>query len=440
MTAYEIISKKRDGLELSDEEIRFMVMGYTAGSIPDYQMSAFLMAVYFQGMSERETQAITQTMLHSGEVLDLSDIPGIKVDKHSTGGVGDKVSIILAPIVAAAGVPVPMISGRGLGHTGGTLDKLESIPGFRVNYSVAEFRRKLEKVGACLIGQTPTLAPADKKIYALRDVTATIQSIPLITASIMSKKLAEGIDALVLDVKTGRGAFMRNEADAVKLAKSLIDVGEQAGKSVIAYITDMDQPLGNKIGNWLEIVECIEALRGNGPADLMELTHTLCGAMIYLGKKATSIEEGINLSKEMITSGKAWDKFLEIVDEQNGDRSFVEHPEKYSQANYSAELTAGQSGYISGMDALEIGLTAVTLGAGRQKAEDLIDPKAGIILYKKIGCKTETGEKIAVLLSNKKSELAQAVKRLQNAITISQSPPSPGPLINKMLDKNSLVD
>ena len=434
MTAYEIITKKRDGIELTKEEIRFMVLGYTEGNIPDYQMSAFLMAVYFQGMSETETQAVTQTMLHSGEVLDLSDIPGIKVDKHSTGGVGDKVSIILAPIVAAAGVPVPMISGRGLGHTGGTLDKLESIPGFRVDYSVDEFRVKLAKVGTCLIGQTPTLAPADKKIYALRDVTATIQSIPLITASIMSKKLAEGIDALVLDVKTGRGAFMRDEADAVKLAKSLIDVGKQAGKQVIAYITDMNQPLGNKIGNWLEIVECIEALQGKGPDDLMELTHTLCGAMIYLGKKAATVEEGIEISRNMITSGLAWDKFLEIVDEQNGDPSFVERPEKYPQARYSAELIAQREGYITAMDALEFGLTAVSLGAGRQKAEDAIDPKAGIVLYKKEGDKVETGQTIAQLFSDKEAELGQAVKRLEKAVTIASSRPPKIALIKQILD------
>ncbi len=434
MTAYEIISKKRDGQELTDEEIRFMVLGYTEGNIPDYQMSAFLMAVYFQGMSKTETQAITQTMLHSGEVLDLSDIPGVKVDKHSTGGVGDKVSIILAPIVAAAGVPVPMISGRGLGHTGGTLDKLESIPGFRVDYSIDAFRTKLARVGTCLIGQTPTLAPADKKIYALRDVTATIQAIPLITASIMSKKLAEGIDALVLDVKTGRGAFMQKEEDAVRLAKSLIDVGEQAGKSVIAYITDMNQPLGNKIGNWLEIVECIDALQGRGPEDLMELTHTLCGAMIYLGKKAATIEEGVNISKEMIASGKAWDKFLEIVNEQNGDRSFIEHPEKYPRARYSAALIADQTGYIAGMDALEFGLTAVTLGAGRQKAEDTIDPKAGIVLHKKVGDKVEAGEKIAELFSDKEAELTQAVKRLQKAVKVVSSRPPEIPLIKQILD------
>ncbi len=440
MTAYEIISKKRDGIELSDEEIRFMVLGYTEGSIPDYQMSAFLMAVYFQGMSEQETQAITQTMLYSGEVLDLKDIPGVKVDKHSTGGVGDKVSIILAPIVAAAGVPVPMISGRGLGHTGGTLDKLESIPGFRVDYSIPEFRRKLEKVGTCLIGQTPTLAPADKKIYALRDVTATIQSIPLITASIMSKKLAEGIDALVLDVKTGRGAFMQKEEDAVRLARSLIDVGRQAGKPVIAYITNMDQPLGNKIGNWLEIVECINALQGDAPDDLMDLTHTLCGAMIYLGKKAATVEEGMKISQEMITSGKAWNKFLEIVEEQNGDRSFVEQPEKYPRAKYSAELTAKQSGYLTGMDALEFGLTAVTLGAGRQKAEDTIDPKAGIVLHRKIGDKTEAGETIAVLYSDKEAELKKAVDRLEKAVAVSHSPPDLTPLIRKKLDKDDLAD
>ena len=311
MTVYELISKKRDGLELTDEEIAFIIDGFTKGNLPDYQMASFLMATYFQSMNDRETMSLTRSMLESGETVDLSEIPGIKVDKHSTGGVGDKVSIVLAPIVAAAGVPVPMISGRGLGHTGGTLDKLESIPGFRVDYSIAEYKEKIAKIGVCLIGQTPTLVPADKKMYALRDVTATIQAIPLITGSIMSKKLAEGIDALVLDVKTGKGAFMQSYENSVKLSKKLIAVGEQFGKPTIAYITNMNQPLGNKIGNWLEIEECIDALHGKGPADLMEITHQLGGTMIYLGGKTDSIEQGVTVSKEMIESGKAFDKFLQ---------------------------------------------------------------------------------------------------------------------------------
>ena len=440
MTVYEIISKKRDGLELSDEEINFMVNGFTNGEIPDYQMSAWLMAVYLQGMTRRETLSITQTMLHSGEVVDLSSIAGVKVDKHSTGGVGDKVSVILAPIAAAAGVPVPMISGRGLGHTGGTLDKLESIPGFRIDFSIEQYRQKIEKIGVCLIGQTNTLAPADKKIYALRDVTATIQCIPLITASIMSKKLAEGIDALVLDVKTGRGAFMQSYEQSVTLAKSLISVGEKFGKPTVAYITNMNEPLGNTVGNWLEIKECIDALHGNGPGDLMEVTHQLCGAMIYLGKKAGSIEQGIKISKEMIASGKAWNKFLEIVKEQNGDVSFIEQPQKYPQSKYSADVLADKTGCIAGIDSLEVGLTAITLGAGRQKSDDQIDPKAGIVLHKKTTDAVNAGEKIMTIYSDNQKVLEQAKSRLAAAVSYSSTPVKSEKLIYESFDKNNLAE
>lgn len=438
MTAYEIISKKRDGLELTAEEIAFMVEGFTREDIPDYQMSAFLMAVFLKGMTEAETLALTKTMLHSGETIDLSAIPGTKVDKHSTGGVGDKVSIILAPIVAAAGVPLPMISGRGLGHTGGTLDKLESIPGFRVDYSIDEFRDKMARIGVCLIGQTPTLVPADKKMYALRDVTATIQSIPLITASIMSKKLAEGIDALVLDVKTGKGAFMQEYEDAERLAKGLIAVGEQFGKPTVAYITNMNEPLGFKIGNWLEIEECLEALRGNGPADLMEVTHQLCGAMIYLGKKAPSIDAGMEQSKELIKSGKAWQKFREIVREQEGDVSFIENPTQYPQSKYSAAVRAQRSGIIQSIDSLEVGLTAVSLGAGRNTSADGIDPKAGIILHKKSAAGVKEGEEIMTFFTDKKEIMEKAQKRLAAAVTITDTFQEPQPLIIKFLDRTSL--
>ncbi len=438
MTAYEIISKKRDGFELNAEEISFMINGYAEGQIPDYQMSAWLMAVFLRGMNAQETMAVTKNMLYSGEVVNLEKIPGLKVDKHSTGGVGDKVSIILAPVVAAAGVPVPMISGRGLGHTGGTLDKLESIPGFRVDYSIAEYTDKISRLGTCLIGQTPDICPADKKMYALRDVTATIQSIPLITGSIMSKKLAEGIDALVLDVKTGRGAFMQNYEDSVALAKQLISVGEQFGKPTAAYITNMDEPLGNTVGNWLEIVECIDGLQGKGPEDLMEVTHQLCGAMIYLGKKAETIEEGIRISKEMISSGKAWQKFLEIVAEQNGDVDMVQHPQKYPQAQFSAEVKAKQNGYVKSIHSLEVGLTAVTLGAGRQKADDIIDPKAGIVLHKKAGSSVKEGEILMTVYTDKEEVLTSAVERLGRAVTYTGRQPHVQPLILEFLDKNSL--
>jgi pyrimidine-nucleoside phosphorylase len=438
MTAYELISKKRDGQELIDDEIAFIIDNFTKGVLPDYQMSAFLMATFFQGMNDQETLSLTRSMLESGETVDLSEIHGIKVDKHSTGGVGDKVSIVLAPIVAAAGVPVPMISGRGLGHTGGTLDKLESIPGFRVDYSIAEYKEKIAKIGVCLAGQTPTLVPADKKMYALRDVTATIQAIPLITGSIMSKKLAEGIDALVLDVKTGKGAFMQSYDKSVELAKKLIAVGEQFGKPTIAYVTNMNEPLGNKIGNWLEIEECIAALQGNGPVDLMEITHQLSGTMIYLGGKAESIKKGVSLSREMIQTGKAFDKFLEIVCEQNGDEGYIKSPDKYKKAKFISDIKADQSGYIQSMDALEIGLTSVSLGAGRQKSDDVIDPEAGIILYKKIGDKIENGEIILDLHTNKEAMIERAQYRLQKAIRISKEPVKKEPLIIEQLDRNSL--
>lgn len=438
MTAYEIISKKRDGMELSNEEIAFIIDGFTESSLPDYQLASFLMATYFQGMNDRETMSLTQSMLESGDIVDMSEIPGIKVDKHSTGGVGDKVSIVLAPIVAAAGVPVPMISGRGLGHTGGTLDKLESIPGFRVDYSIEEYKEKIAKIGVCLIGQTPTLVPADKKMYALRDVTATIQAIPLITSSIMSKKLAEGIDALVLDVKTGKGAFMQSYEDAVQLARKLIAVGEQFGKSTIAYITNMNEALGNKIGNWLEIEECIDALHGKGPVDLMKITYQLSGTMIYLGGKTDSIEEGINLSKEMIRSGQAYDKFLEIVKEQNGDVSYIYEPEKYTKPKFCLDIKARQPGYIQSINSLEIGLTAVTLGAGRQKSDDIIDMDAGIILNKKTGEKVESGETVISIYTNKKEVLEKTSVRLNQAIKIGAESAKTEALIFERLDKNSL--
>ncbi len=438
MTPYEIISKKRDGHELSAEEIKYMIMGYTNGEIPDYQVSALLMAIYLKGMNAAETMAVTNTMLYSGEVVDLSAIPGVKVDKHSTGGVGDKVSIILAPIVAAAGVPVPMISGRGLGHTGGTLDKLESIPGFRVDYSIKEYEQKISEIGACLIGQTPDICPADKKLYALRDVTATIQSIPLITGSIMSKKMAEGIDALVLDVKTGSGAFMQKYEDSVALAKQLIAVGEHFGKPTLAYITDMNEPLGRTVGNWLEMVECFEALQGDGPDDLLEVTHQLSGAMIYLGKKAGTIKEGVQISKEMIRSGKAWNKFLEIVASQEGDVAMVQHPQHYPQAKYQAEVKSEQDGYIAGVNALEVGLTSVSLGAGRQKSTDIIDPKAGIILHRKKGDAVSKGEPLMTVFTDKEQELQGAVSRLNAAVTYSAEKPLLESLIREFIDKTKL--
>lgn len=438
MTAYEIISKKRDGQALSSDEIKFFVNSYVDGSLPDYQMSAMLMAIYLKGMTSEEIFALTRAYLHSGSVINLAPIPGVKVDKHSTGGVGDKISIILAPIVAAAGVKVPMISGRGLGHTGGTLDKLESIPGFNINYNIREFTRILSNVGACLIGQTPELAPADKKIYALRDVTATVQSIPLIAASIMSKKIAEGIDALVLDVKTGRGAFMSDNAMAVELAKTLIKIGEEYGKRTVAYITDMNEPIGNAVGNWLEIRECIECLQGQGSSGIMELTHHLCGAMIHLGGGAGNAEEGYRKSVELIKNGSAWQKFIEIVKAQNGDVSFLEHPEKYPQASFQSTYHAPESGWVESINALEVGLSAVMLGAGRQKIDDRIDPSSGILFHTQKGGQVRQGDPVFTLFTEKEDMLTEIQNRLIKAISISSTRTESSPVIIDRLDISSL--
>jgi pyrimidine-nucleoside phosphorylase len=438
MTAYEIISKKRDGLSLSAEEIKFFINNYTTGRIADYQMSALLMAIFLNGMDDQESRFLTDAYLHSGQVLDLSEIPGIKVDKHSTGGVGDKVSIILAPIVAAAGIPVPMISGRGLGHSGGTLDKLESITGFRIDYTRKEFIDKLKTVGACLIGQTKEIAPADKKIYALRDVTATVQSIPLIAASIMSKKIAEGIDALVLDVKTGVGAFMSSYEKSLNLARTLIRIGEEAGKKTVAYITDMNSPLGRTVGNWLEIVECIDCLKNKGPNDLMEITHLLSGTMIYLGGKSESIEDGISLSKHLLKDGSAWEQFLRIVDAQDGDVALLKEPEFYAESEFKADFPAPEDGWIKSINAFEVGTAAVLLGAGRQRSEDMIDYKAGVRFYFKPGEKVNKGDLLFTLYTDKKEIIPFALEKISAAITTSPVAVSPPRLIHTYLDKTNI--
>jgi pyrimidine-nucleoside phosphorylase len=438
MTAYEIITRKRDGLNLKEDEIKFFIDGYVSGIIPEYQMSAFLMAVYFQGMSESELNSLTEAYIKSGNVIDLSHIPGKKVDKHSTGGVGDKVSIILAPIAAAAGVWVPMISGRGLGHTGGTLDKLESIPGFNIDYSAEIFQKKIADIGICLIGQTSELAPADKKIYALRDVTATVPSVPLIAASIMSKKIAEGIDALVLDVKIGSGAFIPDMESAVSLAKTLIKIGESYDKTTIAYVTDMSHPLGNSVGNWLEILECIECLQGKQVGHLMDLTHQLCGAMIFLAGKADSIDQGKTMSRKLIEDGSAWNKFLEITESQEGDISYLEHPEKYPQAGYNRTLSALSDGWLENINALEVGLCAVQLGAGRQKITDQIDPAAGILFHAQKGDRIKKGNPIFTLFTERKETIEEISQRIQNAISYSASEVAPSPIILDYIDKTHL--
>lgn len=434
MNPVELIRKKREGEILTSEEIHFIVDGFTRGKIPDYQFSAFLMAVYFRGMTSEETSILTDSMLHSGEVINLKNIKGFKVDKHSTGGVGDKTSLILAPIAAAAGVKVPMISGRGLGHTGGTLDKLESIPGFRTDLTLSEYKSVLKKVGAVLIGQTKDIAPADKVIYSLRDVTATIESVPLITASIMSKKLAEGIDGLVLDVKVGSGAFMKNMKEAKELTDSLVNTAKAFNKKVVAFVTDMNQPLGTHIGNWLEVVECINILRGEVKNDLYTLSTRLAGAMIYLAKKAKSIYEGTKIAESLVASGKAFEKFTDIVKAQGGDISHINNPEKYYRPKFHTKVITGKSGFITKIDTYEIGMSAVELGAGRMTKEDKIDYKAGIIFNLKTGDKVGKGDTIAELFGDSDQGIKSAKERINNAITIGDNKPSKLKLIKKTYD------
>jgi pyrimidine-nucleoside phosphorylase len=433
LNTVELIRKKRDGKILSESEIEFLISNYTKGAMPDYQFSAFLMAAFIKGLNKQETAALTKSMLYSGNVIDLSSIPGVKIDKHSTGGVGDKTSLILAPIVAAAGVKVPMISGRALGHTGGTLDKLEAISGYRTDLSLEEYKTVIQKCGAVLIGQTKEIAPADKMIYALRDVTATVESIPLITASIMSKKLAEGIDGLVLDVKTGSGAFMRKQKDARELADSLINTARSFDKKVIGFITDMNQPLGNYIGNWLEVYESIKVLQGEKVDDLLEVTLNLSGAMIYLGGKAKSIKEGIEISQEMIDNGKAFEKFLEFVELQGGDVSLIKNPDKYPKSKNHEKVLAEKNGYVESINVFEIGMASIELGGGRLKKDDVIDPKAGIIFYPKIGTRLKTGDLVAEIFTDREDKVEEVSQKLLEAIKISKQKVNKVKLIKQIL-------
>src|SRR6056297_167254 len=435
-----LIRKKRNRESLSQDEINYLVQSYTEDSIPDYQMSSFLMASYLNGLNDDEAANLTNAMLHSGIVVDLSEVPGKKVDKHSTGGVGDKLSLILAPVVAACGVPVPMISGRGLGHTGGTLDKLESIPGFTVDVDLKRYKEILKKQNLVLVGQTEEIAPADKRLYALRDVTATVESIPLIAGSIMSKKLAEGIDALVLDVKVGSGAFMKKQEDALELAQTLVTIGEKFGKETIAYLTNMDQPLGYAVGNWLEVKESIDCLNGNGPEDVMEITHLLAGTMIYLGKKASSVEEGIEMSKKAVKDGTALQKWIDIVEEQGGDSGVVKDPKTYPKADVVEDVKSDRSGYVTEMDAFAMGMVSVELGAGRRAKDDDVDPQAGFVLHKKIGDRVEKGETIATLHTNKEDMLVSAKKGMLNAITINDHEPKSLRKITHRVDKDGIHD
>lgn len=400
MRVVDIIEKKKCNEELSREEIHFLIDGYTKGSIPDYQMSAFMMAVYFNGMSSLETAILTQEMLHSGDVLDLSAIKGIKVDKHSTGGVGDKTSIAVGPIVAACGIPVAKMSGRGLGHTGGTLDKLESIPGLSVSVSEEDFIQQVNNIKIAIIGQTGSLDPADKKMYALRDVTGTVNSIPLIASSIMSKKLAAGTDAILLDVKYGDGAFMKTVEEAKTLAKTMISIGSHLGKDTRATISNMNQPLGNAIGNSLEVKEAIETLKGNGPTDFRELCYEAASTMLLMAKKASSLEEAQEMVQKVIDNGKALETLALMVQSQGGDPEYIRHPELFAEAQEKIEVYSEKEGYVSSLEALSLGLVSMKLGGGRAKIEDQIDYSVGLVLHKKIGDYVKKGDSLLTVHTN----------------------------------------
>ncbi len=433
MNIVELIKKKRDGKAFNTDEMKFLINQFTGGKIPDYQFSALLMAIYLKGMNTVETSALTNSMLNSGKIINLTSLKGNKVDKHSTGGIGDKTSLIIAPIVASVGIYVPMISGRGLGHTGGTLDKLESIPGFRTDLSLSESMKVLKKCGALLIGQTKEIAPADKMIYALRDVTGTVESIPLITASIMSKKLAEGIDGLVLDIKTGNGAFMKTQKDSIELANSLINTAKSFDKKVIAFITDMNQPLGNYIGNWLEVYESIQVLNGIVKNDLYTLSIKLAGAMIFIGKKTKSLKEAEEIAKKQIDNGEAFKKFLEIVKLQGGNVNYVNNPDRYSKSRFIKKVRAVSNGFIYEMDTYQIGMASLELGAGRRKKDDIIDPKAGIIFYKKIGDKIKNEEIVCELHSDSKPKIKLAEQMIIDSIKISKRKQAVPKLIKKVI-------
>ena len=427
----ELIVRKREGERLGEQEIRDLVAGFMDGSVADYQMSALAMAVYFQGMDFDETVAMTLAMRDSGKVVSLEQIDAPKVDKHSTGGVGDKVSICLAPIVAACGVAVPMMSGRGLGHTGGTLDKLEAIPGFRVDLSVREFRAQLRRIGCALIGQTGDLAPADKRLYALRDVTGTVESIPLITSSILSKKLAEGIDALVLDVKGGRGAFMKTEADARKLARCLVRVGTLAGKRVSALLTDMNTPIGYTIGNALETTEALEILHGEGPDDLRELTYELAAEMLRAAGVVKTKSQALRRIEQEVADGAALEKMREIVEAQGGDPRVVDAPDQLAVARHRTTIAAATDGYLTDLEPLELGYASMGLGAGRSRAEDAVDPGAGIRLHVQLGDRVRKGDELATLYTSERARLRVGTDRVTAAFRIGKRRP---PVRNRLIE------
>ncbi len=429
MRMYDLILKKKQGKELNTEEINWMIKEFTEGRIPDYQMSAMTMAICFQGMDKRETFDLTMAMRDSGDVLDLSRIDGIKVDKHSTGGVGDKVSLVLTPIVASLGVPVAKMSGRGLGHTGGTIDKLESFSGFSTEISEEKFIDSVNTIGIAIAGQTANLAPADKKLYALRDVTATVDQMSLIASSIMSKKLASGADAIVLDVKTGNGAFMQKEEDAVALAKAMVDIGNRAGKQTVAVITDMDEPLGNAVGNALEIKEVIDALHGDGPEDLMEVVYALGTQMLLLAKRAEDEEIARNLITESIQERKALKKFAEFIENQGGNREEILHPDMLPKARYVITVLAEEEGCIERILAQDIGIACMTLGGGRENKESTIDHGVGIILTKKISDTVKKGETLALIHANSKEKAVLASGLVKNAYQIAKEPAKKAPMV-----------
>lgn len=433
MRAIEIIRKKRDGCELTREEIAFIVHSYTRDEIPDYQVAAFLMAVFFRGMSAAETQALTEEIMRSGEVIDLSDLPGYKVDKHSTGGVGDKTSLVLAPLAAAAGVIVPMISGRGLAHTGGTLDKLESIPGFRVDLSIEEFRNTLRKSGLALAGQTNEITPADRKIYALRDVTATVDSIPLITASIMSKKLAEGIDGLILDVKVGNGAFMKTMDHACNLGETLVNTGQRMGKRVAALITDMNQPLGRCIGNSLEVIEAIETLKGRGPADLTELSVELAAYMLLLAQPSSEFDEARQKIRELIASGAGLEKFREVIELQGGNPGVIDFYSELPLARLRRAVGAPRDGCITQINTEQIGRAVMEMGGGRARVDSKIDHGVGIELCAKLGDWVKAGDPLCFIHAQTEEQEQAARLRILQAYCIDDSSPRLEPLVKAVI-------
>jgi pyrimidine-nucleoside phosphorylase/thymidine phosphorylase len=429
MRTVDLIHRKRDGEELAPEELQYLIEGYTRGDIPDYQMSAFLMATFFSGMTDREVSAMTESMMHSGSIVDLSSIPGIKVDKHSTGGVGDKTSLISSPIAAAAGVVVPMISGRALGHTGGTLDKLESIPGFRTDLSIDEFKELLAQHKLAFIGQTPEITPADGKLYSLRDATATVESIPLIATSIMSKKLAVGLDAIVLDVKVGSGAFMKKQVEARRLAQMMVGIGRRLDKRVQALITDMNQPLGYAIGNALEVMEVSQTLQNSGPADLTRLSLELAARMIYLGKITKTLEEAREVAQARLLDGSGYRKLKDVIAAQGGNPQVLDRFELLPNATGAQDISSSRPGYVSAIDAELIGQASSMIGAGRNTKEDSIDPAVGVILEVKVGQKIDADTILCRIYHTSTDHLEEAAELVEDAFKISQQPPDERDLI-----------